>query len=80
MSETKLAATDHLRLQLLEWIAARPHTYTELLDAWRTSCPRMSIWEDACIDGLVDCSPATGHVVFLSEKGKALLESSKRTD
>ncbi len=73
MSEHVSAAADHLRLQLLEWIDARPRTYAEVLDAWRTSCPRLSIWEDACIDGLIDCSPDAGHVVSLSDKGRALL-------
>ncbi len=40
-------------MQLLEWISERARTYAETMEAWRTSCPRMSIWEDAEIDGLV---------------------------
>ena len=35
---------DPLILDLLEWVAARPRTYTEVMDAWRTSCPRLTIW------------------------------------
>src|SRR5262245_44217265 len=42
-----------LTLELLNWIAERPRTYGETMAAWRTSCPRMPIWEDACNDGLV---------------------------
>jgi hypothetical protein len=38
---------------LLEWIAARPRTYSEVMDAWRTSCPRLTVWEDANDRGLV---------------------------
>ena len=34
-------------LQFLAWIAAQTHTYTEMMIAWRTSCPRLSDWEDA---------------------------------
>ena len=49
--------TNALTLQLLEWISNGPRTYAEALDAWRTSCPRLSIWEDACIAGLIDCEP-----------------------
>ena len=65
-----IAASDpamHLRRQLLEWIAERPRTYADVLDAWRTSCPRLSIWEDACIDGLIDSDGA--ERVRLSAKG-----------
>ena len=63
-----------LTLQLLEWISNQPRTYAEALDAWRTSCPRLSIWEDACIDGLIDCAPGS-QVVSVSAKGRALLRS-----
>lgn len=42
-----------LLLQFLAWVAARPRTYAEAMDAWRTSCPRLSVWEDALLDGLV---------------------------
>ena len=64
----------HLRRQLLEWIAERPRTYAEVLEVWRTSCPRMSIWEDACIDGLIDCTADRAHIVSLSPAGCAWLE------
>ena len=64
-----------LTLQLLEWISDRPRSYAEVLDAWRTSCPRLSIWEDACIAGLVDTLPEPGHIVVLTAKGRAMLGS-----
>lgn len=66
------ATTSALRRQMLEWIAARPRDYTEVMEAWRTSCPRFSIWEDACLDGLIDYEPGTGKVI-LSDAGKACL-------
>ena len=40
--------------ELLVWVAARPRTYDETMEAWRSHCPRHTIWEDACIDGLVE--------------------------
>ncbi|HSP55474.1 MAG TPA: hypothetical protein VLS25_07785 [Dehalococcoidia bacterium] len=40
---------------MVEWIAARPRTYEEVMDVWRTSCPRLQIWEDATDLGLVLC-------------------------
>jgi DNA-binding PadR family transcriptional regulator len=67
-----------LTLQLLEFIAARPRHRDELLDAWHTTCPRLSIWEDACIDGLVDGAPDARDIYTLSAKGRALLEANRR--
>jgi hypothetical protein len=61
-----------LTIQLLEWISNHPRTYAEALDAWRTSCPRLSIWEDACIAGLIDCEPGS-RIVSVSRKGHLLL-------
>ena len=45
--------TNALTLQLLAWLAVRPRTYRETMEAWRTTCPRLTIWEDAIADGLV---------------------------
>jgi hypothetical protein len=45
--------TSALTLQMLEWLAERPRTYGETLEAWKTSCPRLTIWEDALTEGLV---------------------------
>jgi hypothetical protein len=42
-----------LTLQLLAWIDAKPRTYAEVMDAWRSTCPRLSVWEDALSGGLV---------------------------
>ena len=39
-----------LVLDLVEWLAKGPKPYGVVMDAWRTSCPRLTIWEDA-----VDC-------------------------
>ena len=69
-----------LTLQLLEWIAARPRSYAETIEAWRTTCPRLSIWEDACIDGLIGgvAGDGEGKFVILSLKGAALLEEHRK--
>jgi hypothetical protein len=47
------SAGSALTIQMLEWLAERPRSYAETLEAWRTSCPRLTIWEDAVTDGLV---------------------------
>jgi hypothetical protein len=66
-----------LTLQLLEWLLDRPRTYSEVLDAWRTTCPRLSIWEDACIDGLIGCDQNADRRVVPSPKGQALLRAHR---
>ena len=42
------AETEVLVLDLVEWIAKSPRAYDEVMDAWRTSCPRLPVWETAC--------------------------------
>ncbi len=53
VAERQAIATDitaPLILDFLEWLAAEPRPYAEVMDGWRTSCPRLTIWEDA-VDG-----------------------------
>ena len=45
--------TDALILDLLEWMGPEPRPYADVLDAWRTSCPRLPVWEDANDRGFV---------------------------
>jgi hypothetical protein len=68
-------ATTALTRQMLEWIALRPRDYAEVMEVWRTSCPRLSIWEDACIQGLVAHEAGTGRVT-LSDAGRAFLSDT----
>ena len=58
------------RIEFLRWLSARPRSYAETMDAWRTSCPKLSLWEDALADELI---AVDGSVVRLTERGKALL-------
>jgi hypothetical protein len=67
-----------LTLQLLEFIAERPRSHAEVLDAWHTTCPRLSIWEDACIAGLIDGDADDRRIVRLSAKGALLLDAHRR--
>jgi hypothetical protein len=64
-----------LLLQFLSWVDTKPRSYGETMDAWRTSCPRLSIWEDAVGDGLVALEPAAGRQgearVVLTADGRA---------
>lgn len=57
-------------LQLLAWIAERSRTYPETIEVWKSSCPRLTVWEDAVSDGLVRVE--RGHVL-LTASGSELL-------
>jgi len=60
--------------QLLDFIGSRSRPYAEVIDAWRTSCPRLPIWEDALGDGLVELVPGerlADATVRLTSKGQA---------
>jgi len=70
-------AAHPLTLQLLEWIVNEPRCYAEVLEAWRTSCPRLSVWEDACLEGLVECDAGMQGIVRPSAKGLALLQARR---
>ena len=67
-----------LTLQFLEWVASAPRTYGDAMAAWRTSCPRLPVWEDAVENGLVRVEPAAGAAmadspVRLTPRGEALV-------
>ena len=76
MAET----TDALVLDLVEWVAARPRPYDEVMEAWRTSCPRLTIWEDAIDRGLVvrEQMQGAGAVVKVTPLGRDLLRDEGR--
>ena len=53
-----------LTRQMLEWIAMRPGARAQVMQVWRTSCPRWSIWEDACAAGMIEYEAGTGKVTL----------------
>ena len=67
-----------LVLDLLEWVASKPRTYSEVMDAWRTSCPRLPIWEDGVESGFV-VGQQTGPVLLVdvTPAGRAFLVSER---
>lgn len=81
------ARLEPLILDLLEWIAPRPRPYAEVIETWRTSCPRLPVWEDANDRGFVarEHREDVGTVVTLTPRGREFLQahrarSSVRTD
>ena len=70
---------DALILDLLEWIGPRPRPYSEVIEAWRTSCPRLPVWEEANARGLLDHSHVPGREAYvsMSARGWAFLKSRR---
>jgi hypothetical protein len=68
-------AVESLTLDLLEWLASGERTYDEVMDAWRTSCPRFPVWENANERKLVAKVHVNGRtIVRVTPSGLALLE------
>jgi hypothetical protein len=67
-----------LVLDLLEWLASKARSYAEVMDAWRTSCPRLPIWEDAIDLGfVVNRHAGSGLVVEVTEAGRTFLAAER---
>jgi hypothetical protein len=77
---SELSAPSALIIELLQWLAVRPRSYSETMEAWRTSCPRMPVWEDAINGALIKVVSADGinmseSAVQLTPLGRAVLDS-----
>lgn len=71
---------DPLILDLVEWVAREPRPYPDLIDAWRTSCPRLTVWEDAVERGYVrrEGRAMRDTLVHVTEEGRAFLRAHGR--
>jgi hypothetical protein len=76
MSDT----VDTLILDLLEWMGPNPRSYADVLDAWRTSCPRLPVWESANDRGFIARHhlPEHGALVSVSAAGAEHLRKHRR--
>ena len=63
-------------LELLEWVATRPRTYTEAMESWTSSCPRHPAWDDALSEGLIQVVKGE---VSLTPLGVGRLDDVRRT-
>jgi hypothetical protein len=69
-------AAPALTQQFLAWVEEAPRSYADA-EAWRRSCPHLSIWEDAISDGLVrfkNGSSMQGARLVLTPRGRKLLK------
>jgi hypothetical protein len=77
--EAMANTVDALILDLLDWIGPGARPYSEVMDAWRTSCPRLPVWEEANERGFLARSHEPGRevLVSVSPSGKAFLDAHR---
>lgn len=68
------SVVENLILDLLEWVSKGERTYDEVIDVWRTSCPKLPVWEDANDRSLLTTEIVNGRcIVKVTASGLALL-------
>jgi hypothetical protein len=74
--DARPVAVSRPTVELLAWVHERERTYAETIEAWRSNCPRLTVWEDALADDLVEVvrSPGAGRsTVVLTTRGLDVL-------
>lgn len=72
---------DPLMRDLIEWVGNEPKPYRDVLDAWRTSCPRLTVWEEAAERGYVVRRniPGQGAVIAVTAEGQRFAKACGRS-
>src|SRR5262245_19622903 len=68
-----------LMIEFLAWVDSSPRTYNEAMEAWRSTCPRHTIWEDALLEGFIQVGSAgtpQPSEVTLTARGRAILNGN----
>lgn len=75
-----MSSIEALILDLVEWVAREPRSYADVMDAWRTSCPRLTVWEDSVDRGLVEREATSAHgvIVRVTPRGRDFLAEHGR--
>jgi hypothetical protein len=73
---------DGLMADLIEWVAREPRTYQNVMDVWKTHCPRLTVWEDTIDQGylLREFKPGVGATVLVTETGRKFVRAQGRAD
>jgi hypothetical protein len=77
MEATMSESPSLIMIQFLTWVADRPRNYAQAMEAWRSTCPRLSVWEDAIIEGLVRIESNANRTVSLTPRGSAVLAQAQ---
>jgi hypothetical protein len=75
MEPTMSQPASLIMVQFLNWVSDRPRTREQAVEAWH-SCPHISVWEDAVVDGLVRTENDGRRTIALTKRGAAILEKA----
>jgi hypothetical protein len=67
-------------IEFLTWVSSRRRTYAEAMEAWRSTCPRHTVWEDALADALIRFEGGKTlreYEVVLTPRGESILGASR---
>ncbi len=69
-----------LVLDLVQWIEKEPRPYLDVMEAWKTSCPRLTVWEDAIDLGYLERKKDAecGRRVYVTQQGRDFLKQKGR--
>ena len=67
---------DALIRDFVESVSVVPRPYREVIEAWRTSCPRLTVWKDAVDRGLVE--RRGDGLVMATDAGRAFASAHNR--
>jgi hypothetical protein len=76
MESTMPNSPSLIMIQFLAWVADRPRTREQAVEAWH-SCPHISVWEDAVVEGLVRTENDGCRTIALTRHGRAVLDGAK---
>jgi len=72
------STVEPLIVDMLAWIAKEERSYAEVMEVWRTSCPRLPVWEEANERGLVTRRVSGGvAIVEVTAAGRAFLDAQR---
>jgi hypothetical protein len=69
-----------LMIEFLTWVSDRHRPFDEAAEAWRSTCPRQTVWEDAFIDGLIEIKNGSTQLqceLTLTPSGRAILDRNR---
>jgi hypothetical protein len=70
-------------IEFHKWVSIRQRTYGEAMESWRSTCPRLSTWEDALADGLIQVESGISldqSRVTLTARGRAMLKAESGSE
>jgi hypothetical protein len=80
LTDDPSGTVDSLVLDLLEWIGPEPRPYADVIEAWRTSCPRLTVWEQANERGFLSRRRAPGQPMLISVSAAGAEHIRRRRD